>query len=798
MTNSFLNILFEGKRPNDNVLIWIKDKSKGGTSYWFRNLMEAETFAVAQANKFDVYYGIGLASRTYGRRQRVKSDDVTGLSCLWIEVDYKTGSTAIHKKEERLPTKQEALTLINEIPFRPSLIVHSGNGFHVYWLLNDVWQFADVAERERAKRLVERWQRHFKALAEKHGWTNDSTFDLARVYRVAGTKNHKTPKPKMVEIIEENEERYTVEQIEGFLNSLPEAEQSSARCAEEKSQIKHLAVEGGVLALDPNADIHTNKFEMLCEIEPKFKLTWEKKRNDLNDQSPSSYDMALANHSALAGWDAQEITNLIIAFRRKHGHDLKLRHDYYAMTIAKARKVAQGSGLNNGYPSSYFGNNSKSQSIPSPELDAKALYGLAGIIVRTISPHTEAHPAALLIQLLVAFGNCIGRKAYFTVEATRHYLVMFAVLVGLSSKGRKGTSWDHISNLFQSVEEQWSRDCVQNGLSSGEGLIWAVRDPIEKQEPIKEKGRVTGYQMVIVDMGVTDKRLLVMESEFALVLRVVSREGNILSPLIRQAWDKGDLRSMTKNSPARATGAHISIIGHITKDELRNNLDEVEIANGFANRFLWVSVERTQLLPEGSNISSSLLNPLISSLYAALIHARDTSEMRRDDDARELWHRIYRELSIEHPTRLLNAVTSRAEAQVMRIACLYALLDSSNVVRRVHLEAANALWRYCENSVRVIFGDATGSKIGDTILVALREAAEDGLTKTELSGLLGRNASARRLNDALAALSATGLARSVREPSEGGRPTERWFAEAMQAQPINEINERNEIREILE
>jgi hypothetical protein len=95
-------------------------------------------------------------------------------------------------------------------------------------------------------------------------------------------------------------------------------------------------------------------------------------------------------------------------------------------------------------------------------------------------------------------------------------------------------------------------------------MIWAVRDPIERREPIKDKGRIVDYQNQIVDQGVDDKGLLALESEFA-TLRVLGREGKTLSALIRQAWETGNLRILTKNSPARATGAHITIIGHLTR-----------------------------------------------------------------------------------------------------------------------------------------------------------------------------------------------------------------------------------------
>ncbi len=69
-----------------------------------------------------------------------------------------------------------------------------------------------------------------------------------------------------------------------------------------------------------------------------------------------------------------------------------------------------------------------------------ALYGLAGEIVKKLKPETEAHPAALLAEILMSFGNIIGRTAYFQVEDTRHYGNIFAVKVGDTAKSRKGTA----------------------------------------------------------------------------------------------------------------------------------------------------------------------------------------------------------------------------------------------------------------------------------------------------------------------------------------------------------------------
>lgn len=312
-----------------------------------------------------------------------------------------------------------------------------------------------------------------------------------------------------------------------------------------------------------------------------------------------------------------------------------------------------------------------------------------------------------------------------------------------------------------------------SGLSSGEGLIWAVRDPILKREPVRERGKVVDYQDVEADAGVADKRLLVVEAELASTLRVMGRDGNTLSPVIRQAWDSGNLRTLTKNSPAKATAAHVSLIGHIGRDELRTYLDRTEAGNGFGNRFLWVAVRRSKCLPDGGDLERVNFAPIARRLGEALQFARLAGELRRDAEAAEGWRSVYPTLSEGHPG-LYGAVTSRAEAQVTRLALVYALLEGAGIIRLPHLEAALALWRYCADSAAYVFGDATGDTVADAIVRALR-ASPAGLTRNEIRDVFGRNRRSEEIERALHFLARLGRAHSIREET-GGRPAERWRA----------------------
>jgi hypothetical protein len=78
----------------------------------------------------------------------------------------------------------------------------------------------------------------------------------------------------------------------------------------------------------------------------------------------------------------------------------------------------------------------------------------------------------------------------------------------------------------------------------------------------------------LLDLGVVDKRLLLDEREFYQAPAVLRRDASILSRVVRDAWDGLEvLATLTKHSPTRATGAHISIISHITADEPREALE---------------------------------------------------------------------------------------------------------------------------------------------------------------------------------------------------------------------------------
>jgi hypothetical protein len=635
---------------------------------------------------------------------------------------------------------------LSTLGLEPSAIIFTGGGHQTSLLID----FLDTQEVDRIVNV----QKAFVAkLNDLVGWDlcDTSAQDAGTRYiRVAGTANVKSDPPRWAAIVQNGGPTYTLAQLEAAIG-----QQSQEQASKEEGETE----------------------EASAEVVRILLSYWKKgKRHELA--------LSLCGYLAKADWQWSKVKACLVAIARQaEDEELSRRLNDLKTTFARLAKGEEVRGYTalakilTAEDMRHLEEATGSGEIPIdetpverwPELHEDALYGIAGEIVRAIDPYTEAHQVATLVNFLVGFGNCINATAHAIVQHDRHPGNLFAVFVGASSKGRKGLGWSTPRHLFAQVDPDWSKARIKTGLSSGEGLIYNVRDEVWKEEPVKEKGRVVDYQLVKVDSGESDKRLFLIEPEFASTLTVMTREGNTLSAVIRQAWDTGALSPLTRNSPIKATGAHISIVGHITKDELLARLDDTSKANGFANRFWWFLIRRSKELPDGEPIPDDLLTSFVERLTTLITYARSTLQVKRDPEARSLWHQIYHKLSGEKPG-LLGAVLARAEAQVLRVSMLYALLDKSDVIGVEHLKAALALWKYAEESALLIFGQRLGDPTADRILEALRNAGPSGLSDTDIYELFGRNKSANERARALNLLVRLGLVTNVRRPpAEGGK-----------------------------
>lgn len=389
---------------------------------------------------------------------------------------------------------------------------------------------------------------------------------------------------------------------------------------------------------------------------------------------------------------------------------------------------------------------------PWPTMGPEAFHGLAGKVVTDLDPHTEADPVAVLLSFLTAFGNAVGSGPHAVADGAPHPPRLNTVLVGDTSRARKGTSWANVSRVFGQADQSWSRGRVMSGLSTGEGLIAIVRNPDAE-----------GAQ------GVEDKRVLVVEPEFARLLSVAGRDGNTLSAILRQAWDTGGLRIITRRDPVVASGAHISVIGHITLEELGKRLSDTEAANGFANRFLFALVRRSKLLPSGGDLDDQEVHALGIRVRNALDEARKLGIIRRTPEAEALWAERYQELADTTPPGLVGALTARAEAQFLRLSVVYALIAGSERVDIEHLDAAWAVWQYCADSVNILFAANSGDPQLDRLLEVVTAAGPNGILRSKVYPHFGGHLHAGTLDKLITTLVDQDKIRRATGPASGGR-----------------------------
>lgn len=320
---AFMQALWDGKPDGALIQVWAKaDKS----SHYIDNVEVAAKRAVDFGR--DAYVGVSLVAKNLGKRRRGTAKESAGIAGLWADIDVNGGP---EDKRGAAPTFEVALELATCV-LAPTLLIHSGHGLQGWWLFEEPWIFGTLAERERAAELSAGWIARLQIEAKERGFKIDATQDLARLMRIPGTLNGKggldVPVVGYEEPIESQDgARYAIEVLSEHVESVP----ASAIFLAQSADVD--------IAFSDTANPPFDKLEAMLENSELFSKTWRRARAE-KKWSPSEYDLSLASQAAAAAWTDQEITDLMIAHRRKHGDDLK-RADYYARTVRKVRSEAK-------------------------------------------------------------------------------------------------------------------------------------------------------------------------------------------------------------------------------------------------------------------------------------------------------------------------------------------------------------------------------------------------------------------------------------------------------------------------
>ncbi len=381
--------------------------------------------------------------------------------------------------------------------------------------------------------------------------------------------------------------------------------------------------------------------------------------------------------------------------------------------------------------------------------------GILGEVTMVAEPGTEADPVGILGSLLTMASVDIGPSPHVQVGNDRHPLLIWSLLFGRTGSGRKGGATQTSALFMRSACPDYA-SYATSGLSSGEGLIERVRDADGKDE------------------GVEDKRLLAIETEFGTVMTRAAREGSTLAEVCRQAWN-GDPLSVMNRKRYSASWSHIGIIGHIPPKDFRHRLAAADLAGGTYNRYLPLYVERSKRLPIPPGTDPATVAYLGGTLGRALADAHGVTRLQLDGDATDLWcDQLYDEFTAaDDEEEAWAEFMRRAAPYCLRIAGVYAVLDGRRLISKGDLTAAGALVRYSTASARYVLGGQLRDPRMDRLTREITAAGDTGLTRTEISGLFGRNLPKALLDELLADL-LDGGGYEVTQVQTGGRAAQTY------------------------
>ena len=379
--------------------------------------------------------------------------------------------------------------------------------------------------------------------------------------------------------------------------------------------------------------------------------------------------------------------------------------------------------------------------------------GPIGEYVKRVSPFTEADPHAIFLTMLAIFGCHIGRGAKFVIGATDHYPILYVLIIGESSRSRKGTTWGVANLPFIMMFPDWYESNFASGLSSGEGLI----ERLKNVNP-----------------------LLVFESEFGSALKSISRDGNKLAQVLRDIWDcppHVSIMNREKNSISAADPTLV-MISHVTKDELMKLFKASDISGGTGNRILYHKATRSQKLSKSPDIKQIIkrdMVQLLDDLRAAIEFGRVAGEIRFSDEADRLWDRYYQGLP-DYPSSNFANLTTRSEVQVIRLSLILALTEKSLEIKTHHLGAAIDIIDKSERAVLGIYDFETGDKDADKVLAAFKNNCFVEITRTQINHeVFSKNLTTKKLDEIAKLLNSLNLIEVCHRSNLAGPNTEVWI-----------------------
>ena len=451
------------------LVLW---SARDKRSRWTSSIDEAVSAVGEIARISDPYYGCCLQDRGAAeeeRKLRTGKDHAAMEFCrgyaattrvipgVWLDLDVANDS---HEKVGLPTTMYDVNKILEALPLAPTWIVKTGGGLHVYWLFQEPWILESDTERRRAAAIVQEWQGLAIAASKDLGFVCDSTHDLARVLRPAGTVNTKYGSPVFIQGSEkDNRPRYDPDDFEewtGFMltgdakaggDGVARDQAGALPTAPNQKRVEKLQGDG---VLREDAQPPAEKLMAMINLQAQFAATWRRERNF---PSQSEYDMSLAGMAARAGWMDAEICSLVIAHRREGGEDTRTgRPRYFAKLIDKARGGLAAEETHERLSERVLEVQEKGAMTRTDRSNAlDDLSGLLGLRIKRVLKFVADPPQ----YRLILENGAIHLGGVETLLAPGKFRAAIAAVQGHLIQRFKSDAWDPVAQaILQAVEEQ--------------------------------------------------------------------------------------------------------------------------------------------------------------------------------------------------------------------------------------------------------------------------------------------------------------------------------------------------------
>ncbi len=594
-------------------------------------LLETERF-----KDLNIHFGVAPRYRQSGTEKDVKI-----LCCFWCDLDCK------RKNKPDLPSKEETLKMIEKFKLAPSIIVDSGLGYHLYWLLLKPVNIRNNIDVSKLRGVL--------AGLSKGLGGDPAGIDLSRCLRIPDTLNFKAENPGglPVKIIKfEPSIAYNIKEFEQFYIEQKETVLGEVDLSKEK--IKSWIQDPESLELSEN-------FNRLLNVSRNLKETYEGERPDLTDQSRSGYSMALA--SILTSYNFftdEDIIKIMIAQPRG-----KLREntpEYLIYTLKKAKGSHTPVEAEELPEEIELPKEVKLEEVSQKKLNTlleKAIpdRGFLKNYIDIFSEITDTPKSFLFWGAMTCLATILGKNAFVNWETRKLYPNIWSVFLAPSGF-RKGTGINIPVKLLRGVDS----DLLLPSIGSEEGLTKALAIA-------KKGGRETGF---------------IRWQEFGRTLKSWNTKGSWFASqeFFMNLWDSEPFKKELSREEYLVGETAISFLSACIPASFSKHFSLEDLELGFFGRvYLITCIEKEKYIPIPPAVSETDMKKLVRELedignkYDGQFISRELIE----EDFTKWALDIYK----NREQGYLNAFYSRIETHAIKLAMIYeASLGGSNSISK--------------------------------------------------------------------------------------------------------------------